>query len=388
MIINQLKNVFSRTKLGKQIREKRILYRVVFQYRLHSRDISMIENNPEKKENIIRKHASRHVQKTEELNAIIDNILDVIPMENRNEIRQDMLFCYFAYGFTPNEYISYDFEKKSVQERKKYISDRGSVVLGHKLNDIDARRVFMDKEKTYERYKKYYGRKAICIKSKADFEKFTEFVGEYPVFVKKNVFESCGRSVELIDTTNNSIQKRTLFDSFLKEGKIILEEPVKQSAKISILNSTSVNTVRCLTLKIKSDIIIPWCFMKVGRKGSFVDNGGAGGILVGLDVQTGKMNTDGVDECGRKYEKHPDSNILFKGFQLPQWSEMIALCKSMASMEEKVNWIGWDMAHTESGWIVIEGNALSEVIGPQATSGSGIKEQMKKLLKENDFKIS
>ena len=160
----------------------------------------------------------------------------------------------------------------------------------------------------------------------------------------------------------------------------MLEEVVHQSSKLAALNHSSVNTVRCCTLMLKKGIIIPWTFMKVGRNGCFVDNGGAGGILVGIDCETGVFNTDGVDEYGHRFEKHPDTGITFKNYSLPEWSSMIALCKEMAAMVPKVPWIGWDMAHTDHGWVIIEGNPLSEVIGPQSTMQKGIKDELERYI--------
>ena len=38
-------------------------------------------------------------------------------------------------------------------------------------------------------------------------------------------------------------------------------------------------------------------FIKIGQKGSFVDNGGAGGILAQIDPKNGTIITDGKDEA-------------------------------------------------------------------------------------------
>lgn len=74
--------------------------------------------------------------------------------------------------------------------------------------------------------------------------------------------------------------------------------------------------------------------------------------------------------------EHPDSKIKFKNYQLPEWSEVIRICKEMSAMIPTVQWIGWDMAYTDNGWIVIEGNALTEVIGPQSTWQRGIRDDI------------
>lgn len=382
MAVGVLKTAILKTGFGQRVYEKKTLHELVYQYRLKENEIKAVEENRVKISQVLPGHLKMHAQKAKEINVLIDYIFATVPVEDKDETRQDMLFCYFAYGFTPSEYVCYRLAEKKPGERKKFISDRESVIYGHRINDLYARKIFSDKVKTYERFKEFYHREAVCIKEDRDYEKFVDFITKYPVFVKKNVFESCGRSVELVDATQYAGRERELFDTFIHAGKTILEEKVVQSSTMSLFCSSSVNTVRCFTLNTRTGIIVPWCFMKVGRNGSFVDNGGAGGILIGLDIEKGLMNTDGVDEYGRRYEHHPESKVTFKGFQLPQWDEMISLCKKMALMEPEVRWIGWDMAHTENGWVVIEGNALSEVIGPQSTALKGIREELDRYIKD------
>lgn len=52
----------------------------------------------------------------------------------------------------------------------------------------------------------------------------------------------------------------------------------------------------------------------------------------------------------------------------------------MASELKTIQWVGWDMAYTSTGWVVIEGNGATEIIGPQSTSGKGVREKMEQLM--------
>lgn len=334
----------------------------------------------------IRNAVQRHIKNTSAIPDNIEDELDIILSRSylsktetiTDDLKSDMLFWYFAYGFTFNEYLCYQFIDKSREERMRFLSDRESVLLGYDMNDINDMVVFGDKMNTYERYCDYFGREAISLESALDYDKYLAFIKKYDIFVKKNVFKSCGQGVELIDISTVGKTERELFEDFLLEGKVILEEVVKQGKETAAFNESSVNTIRCITLKTKIDTLVPYCFMKTGRSGAFVDNGGAGGILVGVNSATGALGTDGVDENGIRYDTHPDSKIKFKGYQLPEWDKMISICKSMAEATPKVRMIGWDMAYTDYGWIVIEGNAMTEVIGPQSTWLRGIREDVNK----------
>jgi hypothetical protein len=96
---------------------------------------------------------------------------------------------------------------------------------------------------------------------------------------------------------------------------------------------------------------------RIGRKGKVVDNANSGGIVVVVDQKTGILKTNGVDMHGNFYEKHPDSNIVFKGYQIPKWTELLDLVEQIHRTEmPNYPYIGWDFALTDKGWVLIEGN--------------------------------
>lgn len=339
------------------------------------------ENNPDSIEHILSEWEHQNADVAATLANRIDKVLSISGHEDSEQLRKKIKFLYYAYGYSPNEFISYRFDTMKKDDIHLFISDWESVKYGYRMNHLYAMNIFMDKWETYKKYKLYYKRECIALESENDIEKFERYIAIHPVFVKKDVYEACGRGIELIHMSEE-ISAKDCLKKILTSRRIILEEPVEQSCKLAELNASSVNTVRCFTLRLKSGYVIPWTFMKIGRNGSFVDNGGAGGLLVGIDTKTGICNTDGVDEYGKRFEKHPDSGVVFKGFMLPDWNSMIEICKEMAAKEPKVPWIGWDMAHTDKGWIVIEGNSLSETIGPQVTLLKGVKRELESYISQ------
>lgn len=374
-----LKEIARKIPIIRAYRTRKVKEKIVFQYFLTEKQISDCMESETSKQRVVAGWEKQHPEKAAELNQRIDRTIQRGSLPDSETLRLEMKFLFSAYGYTPNEYLSYGFSSKSYDEINSFISDRQSVLYGYSMNHLYAMNVFMDKWRTYERFQPYFHRECAVIESEKDYSAFDSFAQKHPVFVKKDVFESCGRGVELVDLSKEA-SMRSCFERLRTSRKVMLEEVVHQSGKLAALNQSSVNTVRCFTLKLKKGIIVPWAFMKVGRNGSFVDNGGAGGLLVGIDSETGVFNTDGVDEYGYRYEKHPDTGITFQGFSLPEWDHMIALCKEMAAMEPNVPWIGWDMAHTEDGWVVIEGNPLSEAIGPQSTMQKGIKDELERYI--------
>lgn len=370
------------------------LRRIITRYRLekfrepmlNAEQIALCEQNDPEKEKIVFQRVKqypkfvRHTRKS--VQHLFDNAPEYVNRADKKRVETDMLFCRFAYGFQPDEYLCFGLENKTAEERKTFVSDIDRMCYVYRMNDLFAIPIFNNKAKTYSLFKEYFKRDAVAIHKPEDFQKFENYVSQHPVFVKKAVYESMGRSVELIDINSCGKSRRELFDELIGEGLHLLEERVYQSEALSALNHSSVNTIRCITVRTKNGIEIPYCFMKVGRNGSFVDNGGAGGILVGIDKQTGKLNTNGYDELNYCYEKHPDSGVVFQGYQLPEWEKMLAICTEMSSKMNKVKYIGWDMSHTDEGWVVIEGNGMSQMIGPQIVWKYGIKSEMEAMMEK------
>lgn len=119
--------------------------------------------------------------------------------------------------------------------------------------------------------------------------------------------------------------------------------------------------------------------MKFGTKNSPVDNWGHGNIIAGIDLETGRLNTKGFFSpgYGTITEIHPETRIEFKGFQIPFWSDLKQRVLKSHFFLNKVFTIGWDIAITENGPIIIEANDnwgvnLFQVVGQ--IMKKGIKE--------------
>ena len=332
-----------------------------------------------------KKWAKTYASLKRKSDALLNRAPCYVDRADRDALQTDIIFCFFAYGFQADEYLCYELEEKSEAERRAYISDVDRFAFVYRYNDVRDMQIFNNKIRTYECLHDFYGREAVGIENVEDFAAFEAFVTAHPVFVRKRAFESMGRSVEKMDYAASGLSMRAFFDKLLKDGPQLLEELVVQSAATAALHPSSVNTIRCITFRTAHGVETPYCFMKIGQKGSFIDNGGAGGILVGIDRETGRLNTDGYDELNRRYEKHPDTGIVFKGYQLTDWEALQPLCRKAAEMLPSVPYVGWDLAHTDQGWIIIEGNSMSQMIGPQTVWKRGYKAEVEGYMNDMDL---
>lgn len=57
-----------------------------------------------------------------------------------------------------------------------------------------------------------------------------------------------------------------------------------------------------------------------------------------------------------KYESHPVTKTQIVGFKIPYWEEIIKMVTEAAWIVPQVRTVGWDIAVTKSGPLIIEGN--------------------------------
>ena len=351
----------------------------VCRHMLSRYEVEICENDPSQKAKIIAPYLKKYKRYlapvVEEMESMIANAPKYQSVKDLDALRTDMLFCRLAYGFIPSEYTGFAFEDKSPEERKEYVSDTDMDVFGYSVGKITTIQSILDKAESFRQFKDYFKRDVIIIEKKTDYDDFCRFVSAHPVFVKKKVFSSMGKGVELVDISRKG-EKKKYFDSLIKEGKFLLEERVVQSPEMARFNESSVNTIRCITFRTSEGVVVPWAFMRCGRGGSFVDNAGQGGVLLNVDPAEGVITTDAYSEYDERFENHPDTGIVFKGSRLPAWEELISICTSIAEKYEGMEFLSFDLAHTDKGWIIIEVNEVGQFIVPQIVLKKGIKKKL------------
>ena len=284
----------------------------------------------------------------------------------------DMNVSRYWLGFTYPEYVSFHFVDRTLADKHSFISDKERMQVIKTLNDENQFDLLDDKSRTYSILKKYYGRKMLKVTSAGDFRKFRWFCFRKKTIVVKPFFDSMGRGIKPVSLKSGKTV-REIFKELRKDYRqFIVEDLIIPHEDIRKLNPDSVNTVRVITYFDGEKSIIHSTFMKVGKAGSFVDNGGAGGIFVCIDPETGIMTTSGCDENGVRYVTHPDTGVQFEGYQLPNWEDLRSLGLKLSTKLPGLSYIGWDMTCTRKGkWVIVEGNGKTQFFGQQCTTGVG-----------------
>ena len=238
------------------------------------------------------------------------------------------------------------------------------------FNPIENIPLFDNKLLTYKIYSNYYHRDVCSVESIEDKADMDSFVSSHDRFIIKPIDSSGGRNVKIISKDDY------IFNKLLNDyrGGYIAEQIVINSKELSAINSSSLNTVRIATVRTNKNVEIAFSFIRFGRNGKCVDNGLAGGLICNIDVNTGVI-TSAVDENAHYYIVHPESKKKIVGLSIPDWNDAIKLSKQLALVVPDNRYTGWDLAHTDNGWVMIEANCKGQFIGPQLSERKGIKKQ-------------
>ncbi|WP_373941862.1 hypothetical protein L0991_12335 [Vibrio chagasii] len=167
---------------------------------------------------------------------------------------------------------------------------------------------------------------------------------------------------------NNKERNETYFNELLlSKSEWIAQELIIQAKDISALNHSSVNTIRLLTVINHGKVEICKAVMKVGASGEIVDNFWTGGVLINIDIETGCFTEQCLYETSLRDRQETDKLInSVKGKRVKNWCDVINQASNAHQLLPKIKSIGWDVAITEEGACIIEGNDNWDVVMFQA----------------------
>ncbi len=288
---------------------------------------------------------------------------------------REMRRALWKYGMYYEEFCLFDCAGRARGYLSAFITELNRYEIYWKYNDPRDVPLFHDKWQVYKIYRRYYKREMCPVYSRRDYGRFLSFVSRHPRFVSKPADKSCGYGVKIYDAA--MLPPERLFDMLLRSGKQVCEEYVVSHPDTHRLNPTSLNTVRVVTVLEDSGVRLFHPFLRIGRYGSIVDNGGAGGIIVPVDAASGRLAKTGRDETGRWYTEHPDSRVKFADVTLPMWDEAVRLAGTLAKVHPTSRCIGFDLAATPGGWVMIEANIRGQFIGQQMVDQIGKREELR-----------
>lgn len=280
----------------------------------------------------------------------------------------DMLYSSVVYEAAFQDYQDWDFYELRRAERRTYMTHPKSNHLALKLNHPDFREKLSDKSQFNRLFAEHLGREWIDVRE-SDVAQIEEFVTRHGAVMAK-VPDSLG-GIGIGKREASEISDFSEFRTELMRGRqFLLEELIPQHSEMSRLCDTSVNTLRVISFFDGERVNIIASVLKIGNGGA-IDNFSHGGMYTMLD-DYGVAHSPAFDGENRTFAVHPATGTSIVGFQVPMFDEVLRFVDTIARVVPQVPYVGWDIALTPDGPVVIEGNYNTGVFQAKP-SVSGIR---------------
>lgn len=294
-----------------------------------------------------------------------------------------MAWCALRYGAGYYDYVMFGFYDMNGKQRNTYLTRVRNKKVCELMNDYSFADEFDDKLRFNQRFADFLHRTTLNGETATAAELADFIQGQEAIFAKPN-HGSCGKGVEKLKTADFADAAAML--TYIREKKlVILEHALPQHPDMARLHPQSVNSMRIVTDIVGDEVQIAYIIVKIGRGDSCCDNSGQGGVLCRVDEASGKIRSVATDDYFNVFEKHPDTGITFKGYQLPMVPEAIALAKQAAKVIPQMRHVGWDVAITPEGPAIIEGNEYPGTdlcqLAPHYPEKQGLWPYYKRILK-------
>lgn len=279
-------------------------------------------------------------------------------------IVMDMVKCGLKYQAGYYDYLEFEFYLLNSKERSTYLTRGKNNEIIRKYNNKEKAYMFDDKQIFNEKFQQFLGRKYLKLDN--NLEAFKKFLKNQKEIMVKPIDGEGGKGVEKILTDSDA---KELYQRLIDNKQILVEEVIKQHKQMNKLYDKSVNTLRMFTFVKDGKAYFLQAILKIGN-GGVIDNFSSGGMYTFVD-DDGIVLAPAIDQADNYYEKHPLTNEKIVGFQVPLFKESVELVKRAALVVPDMAYVGWDVAISENGPLLVEGNWFPGVF------------QMKPSFKEN-----
>lgn len=269
----------------------------------------------------------------------------------------DMTKCGLKYQAGYYDYQEFEFYNLNKEQRETYLTRGKNNEIIKKFNDKSKFYIFDNKEEMYKIYNKFLKRQWMVL-NENNYNDFLDFFKQNKVIIVKPIDGEGGKGIEKYEYINDE-ESKIVYSSLLFKKQLLVEQCIKQHPDMNKLYNKSVNTLRMFTFYKDGQAYFLQAILKVGN-GGVVDNFSSGGMYTYVDDE-GTVYAEAIDQMDNKYYKHPISNETIVGFKVPMFKEAVSMVKEAAKVVPEMGYIGWDVAISEDGPVLVEGNCYPGV---------------------------
>lgn len=291
----------------------------------------------------------------------------------------DFFRSLILHGSTISDYFQYRFYEKSGLAKKQFMTAKKNNDFYAKANNLEARGRLNHKATFNRDFHRYLKRNTIAIPGAGLDELKTFAEKEREFFIKPC---KLGAGVGVTKYKYEDIDDYAALYEKMSGGEYVVEGCIHQDEMMASIHPQSINTVRTITFYDGKEVKIVGAVMRCGSGDSYIDNHSAGGYTAIVDVESGRVISCASSKWELNVVRHPDTGIIFPGFQIPNWDKAIAMVKEAAATLEGIHYTGWDVAFIPGDVCLVEANPSGDPVVLQEPTQRGVKQLYDWMLSE------
>jgi len=284
----------------------------------------------------------------------MNKTIDVIAKESgksRTYIKFDMIKNFITRGCGYTDYFRSNYIDLTKEEKDTFVTAKSFYKFLSYMNDKKYQVILNDKIVFNNYFSKYIKREWINL-STSSIDDFTKFLKNKKIVFAKTPIGEGGHGVTKIVVKDHDIKK--LYKELINKKQILVEEAIIQSDELNEINPNVVNSFRIVTIYKDGKVYLVNNALRVNQGKDDVI-GCTDDIYFSLN-EKGKIDSNVIDDYGNIYEYHPLTNKKFSDVCIKGVKEAFEFVKKLHLEIPQVRYIGWDIAFTNNGPELVEGN--------------------------------
>jgi len=287
----------------------------------------------------------------------------------------------FKYNISILDYFLFRFYELPEKERLLWAGTGFMFEYQKKMNPENVRGLLEDKLSFHQKYGRFTHRGFASLSQITEDPGLAQVLIDKPAgkLVLKNSLGQAGKEISVLDSRDLS---PAVLIQTMKAGNFdLVEEFIVQHPDMEKLSDSGINTARLITQVNEGHVEILAARLRITID-SFVDNLAAGNAAAPVDPLTGKVVGPAVfsDIVKPDITVHPLTGVPILDFQIPFWKEALDMVREAALVVPGNRSVGWDVAFTPRGPLLIEGNHNWCKILWQLPVKQGLKPELEKFL--------
>ena len=278
---------------------------------------------------------------------------DIAKRNNKSKgyVKRDMIKNFIRYGIGYTDYLKGDYINLTKEQKETYVTTKTYYKLLNYLNDKKYTQMMNDKIIFNKIFKDYIKRDFIDLRV-TTFEEFDKFFKEHKTIFAKPPTDFGGHGIKRY-VYSEVKDKKKLYKELLDKKLNLIEEEIIQHKEVAKLNPYAVNSFRIVTLVKDNKAYILANALRINLDDEVAI--GCSDAYMRLD-ENGKVCSRVVDDVANVYEYHPMAKIKFDTVKVPFVKESFDMALKAALEVPEVRYVGWDIAITPNGPLIMEGN--------------------------------